>query len=60
MLLILSTAAAFCLWLILWSVTGHGFDSFLIPVMIILIAATIHLIIPTLPGNRARADDDDE
>jgi tryptophan synthase alpha chain len=60
MLLILSSAAAFCLWLILWAITGHGFDSFLIPVLIILIAATIHLLIPTLPGNRVRAADDDE
>jgi hypothetical protein len=60
MLLILSTAAAFCLWLITWSLTGHGFDSFLIPIVIILVAALIHLIIPTLPGNRARAADDDE
>jgi hypothetical protein len=60
MLLILSTAAAFCLWLILWAVTDHGFDAFLIPILIILVATTIHLIIPTLPGNRARAADDDE
>ncbi|MCW3005641.1 MAG: hypothetical protein JWP17_267 [Solirubrobacterales bacterium] len=60
MLLILSSAAAFCLWLIMWSVTGHGFDSFLLPIVIILVAVTVHLTIPTLPGNRARAADDDE
>lgn len=55
MLLILSSAAAFCLWLILWALTGHGFDAFLLPVLIILVATTIHLVIPALPGNRAAA-----
>jgi hypothetical protein len=60
MLLILTTAAGACLWLILWAITGHGFDAILIPIIMVLIAATIHLVIPTLPGNRARAADDDE
>jgi hypothetical protein len=55
MLLILTTAAGACLWLITWAITGHGFDAILIPLVMVIIAATITILIPTLPGNRARA-----
>ena len=52
MLLVLSTAAGMVLWIILWALGASGFDAFLVALMLILLAATVHLILPYLPGKQ--------
>lgn len=39
-------------WLVTWAFGLKGFDGFLIMLLIILIGATAHLIMPYLPGRR--------
>ena len=56
MLLILSTAAAFCLWIILWALGAKAFDAFLITILLVIIAATVRIVTPYLPGNRPDPD----
>jgi hypothetical protein len=57
MLLIVSSTVGFLLWIILWSLGVKAFDSFLLTVLIIVVAATIKMALPSLPGNRASVDD---
>jgi hypothetical protein len=52
MVLLLSTAAAMVLWIIVWALGLSGFDGFLLALLIVLSAATVQLILPYLPGNR--------
>ena len=57
MLLVLSAAAAMVIWIILWALGTKGFDGFLVALMIVLLAATVNLVLPYLPGNRKGKDD---
>ena len=57
MLLVLSAAAAMVIWIILWALGTKGFDGFLVALMVVLLAATVNLVLPYLPGNRKGKDD---
>jgi hypothetical protein len=57
MLLVLSTAAALVLWIILWALGAKGFDAFMVSIVIILLSATASAILPFLPGNRKGTDE---
>ena len=57
MLIVLSTAVAMVLWVVAWGLGVKGFDAFLVALMIVLIASTMQLILPFLPGHRKAADD---
>ena len=57
MLIVLSTAAAMVIWIVLWGLGAKGFDGFLVAIMVVLIAATVNLLIPYLPGNRKGQDE---
>jgi hypothetical protein len=57
MLIVLSTAAAMIIWIILWALGIKGFDGFLAAILIVLLAATVHLVLPYLPGNRRGRDE---
>lgn len=50
----LTSAATFglVLWIILWSIGVKGFDAFMLTALILFLAATIRIVLPTLPGNR--------
>jgi hypothetical protein len=39
-------------WIVLWAIGAKGFDSFLITVLLLLIAVAAHAVFPFLPGNR--------
>jgi hypothetical protein len=52
MLLVLSAAASMVIWIILWALGAKGFDAFMVGLMVILLAATVNLVLPYLPGNR--------
>ena len=40
------------IWIVLWAIGAKGFDSFLITVLMLLIAVAAHAISPFLPGHR--------
>jgi hypothetical protein len=54
--LFLTTCAGLVLWIILWAVDVKPFDAFLLTLLMIIIAATLRIVTPYLPGNRPDAD----
>jgi hypothetical protein len=50
--LLLTTIAGLVVWIVLWAIGVKGFDSFLLAVVMITIAAAARIIWPFLPGNR--------
>jgi hypothetical protein len=51
--ILLTTIAGLVVWIVLWSLGIKSFDAFMITVLMIVIAATAHIVAPFLPGNRA-------
>ena len=51
--ILLTTIAGLALWIILWAIDVKSFDAFLITVLMVVIAATAHIVAPFLPGNRS-------
>jgi hypothetical protein len=49
---VLATTAGLIVWIVLWALGAKGFDSFLLTLLIMVIAATLKMIAPSLPGNR--------
>jgi Mn2+/Fe2+ NRAMP family transporter len=50
--LVLTTIAGLCLWIILWAMNVKAFDAFLLTLGMIVLAATVRMILPSLPGSR--------
>ncbi len=50
--LVLATTAGLVVWLVLWALGVKAIDSFLITVVIVVVAATGRIMAPYLPGNR--------
>jgi hypothetical protein len=50
--LFLTLIAGLVVWIVLWALEIKAFDAFMITVLMVLIAATVRLISPYLPGNR--------
>jgi hypothetical protein len=57
MLLIVSSTVGFLAWIILWSLGVKSFDAFLLTVLIVVVAATVKMALPSLPGNRPSVDE---
>jgi hypothetical protein len=51
--ILLTTIAGLVVWIVLWSIGVKSFDAFMITVLMVVIAATAHIVAPFLPGNRA-------
>ena len=51
--ILLTTIAGLVLWIVLWSIGVKSFDAFMLTVLMIVIAATAHIVAPFLPGNRS-------
>jgi hypothetical protein len=49
---ILASTFGLILWLVLWALGVKAFDAFLLTLLIALVAATVRMIAPYLPGNR--------
>ena len=49
---ILASTFGLILWLVLWAMGVKAFDAFLLTILIALVAATVRMIAPYLPGNR--------
>jgi hypothetical protein len=54
--LLLATVTGLVVWIVLWAIGIKGFDSFLITILMLLIAAAAHIIAPFLPGNQRSRD----
>jgi hypothetical protein len=49
---IVATTVGLILWLVLWALGIKAFDAFMLTVLIAVVAATLRMIAPYLPGNR--------
>jgi hypothetical protein len=49
---VLATTFGLILWIVLWAIGAKAFDAFMITVLIALVAATLRMLRPYLPGNR--------
>ncbi len=57
MLLIVSATIGFLCWIVLWALGVKSFDAFILTVLIIVVATTIKMALPSLPGNRPSVDE---
>jgi|tagenome__1003787_1003787.scaffolds.fasta_scaffold20742928_2 hypothetical protein len=57
MLLVLATAAAMVIWIVLWGLGIKGFDGFMVALLLVLMASTVYMVLPYLPGNRKGKDE---
>jgi len=55
--LFLTTCAGLVLWIILWAVDVKPFDAFLLTLGMVIVAATLRMIAPYLPGNRPNPEE---
>ena len=44
--------AGLTVWIVLWAIGVKGFDAFLVTIVMLIVATTVHLLMPFLPGNR--------
>ena len=51
--LFLTTCAGLVIWIILWALGVKSFDAFMLTVLMIVVAATVHIFSPAIPGNRS-------
>ena len=49
---ILAAAIGLCIWLIMWSVDVKALDAFLVTLLILIVAATMRILLPFVPGKR--------
>jgi hypothetical protein len=54
--LLLTLIAGLVVWIVLWATGVKGFDSFMITIVLLLIAAGLHIVAPFLPGNQRSRD----
>jgi hypothetical protein len=50
--LLLTLIAGLVVWIVLWAIGVKSFDAFLLTAAMVLVAATLRIISPYLPGNR--------
>jgi hypothetical protein len=49
---VVATTAGLIIWLVLWALGYKAIDAFMITIVIALVAATLRMLSPYLPGNR--------
>ena len=49
---LLTLIAGLVVWIVLWAIGAKAFDAMLITLVMLVIAAAVHLVVPYLPGNR--------
>jgi hypothetical protein len=55
--LLLTTIAGLIIWIVLWAIDVKSFDAFLITLAMVIVAATLRIVAPYLPGNRPDPDE---
>jgi Mn2+/Fe2+ NRAMP family transporter len=48
--LLLTLITGLVVWVVLWAIGVKSFDAFLIPLVLVLIASTMRILVPFLPG----------
>jgi len=54
--LFLTTIGALVVWVVLWAIGVKSFDGFLLATLIVLLAGTLKLLAPYLPGAKRARD----
>jgi hypothetical protein len=49
---VVATTVGLIIWLVLWALGQKAVDAFMITVLIALVAATLRMLSPYMPGNR--------
>jgi hypothetical protein len=49
---VLATTFGLIIWIVLWAIGAKAFDAFMITVLIAIVAVTVRMLLPYLPGNR--------
>jgi len=49
---VVASTVGLVIWIVLWSIGAKAFDGFMITALIVLIAGTVRMLLPSLPGNR--------
>jgi hypothetical protein len=50
--LVVATTVGLVAWIILWAIGAKAFDAFLVTGTVVLLAATAHILVRFLPGDR--------
>jgi hypothetical protein len=50
--LLLTFIAGLVVWIVLWAIGVKSVDAFMITILMVIIAAAMRIIWPSLPGNR--------
>ena len=53
MLVPLVATFALSMWIVLWAIGVKSFDAFMITVLMVVVAATVHIFSHGLPGSRS-------
>ena len=54
---VVATTFGLIIWLVLWAIGAKAFDAFMITVLMVLVAGTVRIVTPYLPGNRPDPDE---
>jgi hypothetical protein len=49
---ILAATAGLIVWIVLWAIHVKALDAFLLTLLIVVVAQTVRMVLPYLPGNR--------
>jgi hypothetical protein len=52
MRLVVALTTGLVLWVVVWAITGRGFDAMLVLVAVLLLAGTTEIALRYLPGRR--------
>jgi hypothetical protein len=50
--IVYSATAGFIVWIVLWSIGVKSIDAFMITIVVLLLAAGMRIVLPSLPGNQ--------
>ena len=51
---VVATTFGLVVWLVLWALGVKSIDAFMITVLVAVVAVTVRILVPFLPGNRRR------
>ena len=51
--LVTTVTGGLLVWIVLWSISGKGFDAFMLSIVIFLLGATLRILSGYLPGRRS-------
>jgi hypothetical protein len=54
--LLLTLIAGLVIWIVLWAIGIKSFDAFLIPMLMVVLAAGGRILLPFLPGGKRPGD----